>query len=79
MLLQHVLLSCLKGTLKGKGRGSVVPTRPFLVAKGTRKEEDDDSEDESPAKPMSSRPSKEIKSDVGGDQAAGRNLCIAVG
>ena len=63
MLLQHVLLYCLKGTLKGKGRGSVVPTRPFLVAKGMRKEEDDDSEDESPAKPMSSRPSKEIKSD----------------
>ena len=52
-----------KGTLKGKGRGSVVPTRPFLVAKGSREEEDDDSEEESPAEPMSSRPSKEVKPD----------------
>ena len=47
-----------KGTLRGKGKGRVVPTRPAAVSKDIRREEGDDSEDESPAKPSSSRPSR---------------------
>ena len=49
--------------MTGKGKGSVVSTRPAAVAKGIGGEEGDDSEDESPSKPSSSRPSKEVKSD----------------
>ena len=47
---------------KGKGKDSTVPARQFVTprAKGY---EGDDSEEEPPAKPLSSRPSKSVRSD----------------
>ena len=50
-----------KGTSKGKDKDSAVPVRQFVTPRAEGYE-GDDSEEESPAKPMSSRPSKEIRS-----------------
>ena len=57
-----------KGTSKGKDKDSVVPARQFVTPRPVKEPraegyEGDDSDEESPAKPMSSRPSKSARSD----------------
>ena len=57
-----------KGTSKGKDKDSAVPARQFVTPKPVKEPraegyEGDDSDEESPAKPMSSRPSKSARSD----------------
>ena len=51
-----------EGTSKGKDKNSAVPARQFVTPRAEGYE-GDDSEEESPAKPMSSRPSKSARSD----------------
>ena len=51
-----------KGTSKGKGKDSAAPARQFVTPRAEGYE-GDDSEEEPPAKPMSSRPSKSARSD----------------
>ena len=51
-----------EGTSKGKDKNSAVPARQLFTPRAEGYE-GDDSEEESPAKPMSSRPSKSARSD----------------
>ena len=47
---------------EGQGQSSAVPARQFVMPRAEG-HDGDDSEEESPAKPMSSRPSKNVRSD----------------